>query len=163
MLTSVMRRSGMSESVSATMAAEAFEVFFGYRNQVVFYPETHDLLAQLASGYKLYALTNGNADIYRAGIGHFFQGAINSAGVGASKPDEQMFHAVTEAAGVSAEEVVHIGDNLIDDVSGALNAGMHAIWFNQTGAVNQHEHLVPSATVDNLGLIPAAIESIAAL
>jgi FMN phosphatase YigB (HAD superfamily) len=54
---------------------------------------------------------------------------INAAfNIGHAKPARAAFDAAREAAGgVSAAEVLHIGDSLGRDVRGALAAGMHAV------------------------------------
>ena len=52
-------------------------------------------------------------------------------------------------AGVTASEVLHVGDDSTLDVLGALGAGMQAVWVNRVGHTwAQPEQ--PHATVANL-------------
>ena len=150
----------MSPADAEENANQAFAVFFAGRNDVVFYPNALETLEILSEHYTLFALTNGNADIERVGIGRFFSGAVSSADVGASKPDQQMFTAVLTKADVQAGRAVHIGDHLSDDVFGANRAGMRTIWFNhERKATNDTDH-EPTAEAHALSDLPDLIASL---
>ena len=41
-----------------------------------------------------------------------------------------MFHAALAESGVSASEIIHVGDNPEHDIKGAKDVGMHTIWVN---------------------------------
>lgn len=156
-LRSCMLKSGLDENQAQELAEAAFDVFFVGRNDVVFFDNALKVLNDLSQEYRLFALTNGNADIHRVGIGQFFEGAISSADVGASKPDPAMFSAVLTRAKVTAAAAVHIGDHLSDDILGANRAGMHSIWFNRDGAYDNDGESKPSAEVQSLSALPASI------
>ena len=79
----------------------------------------------------LVALSNGNADVHRVGIGHFFRAAVNPAITGFSKPDARIFAAAAAQAGVSPAHVLHIGDDAQLDGAGAIAAGMQTVWINR--------------------------------
>ena len=150
----------MSPADADENAKQAFAVFFAGRNDVAFYPNAIATLETLSQQYALYALTNGNADVERVGIGRFFSGAVSSADVGASKPDQQMFTTVLAQAGVPADRAVHIGDHLSDDIFGANRAGMRSIWFNYEGqATNDTDH-EPTAQAYTLAELPTVIASL---
>ena len=74
--TEVLRHCMIEANMAPTHAKEnairAFEIFFAARNDVVFYPNAIETLEILSQRYALFALTNGNADIDRVGIGRFF-------------------------------------------------------------------------------------------
>ena len=42
-----------------------------------------------------------------------------------------MFHQVSRSLR-SPQRVLHIGDNAVDDVQGAVEAGLQAIWINRS-------------------------------
>ena len=67
-----MVRSGLAQNDAASAASRAFDVFFVGRNEVVFYDGAIEVLANLSQRYRLFALTNGNANIDRVGIGKYF-------------------------------------------------------------------------------------------
>ncbi|MEL0047242.1 MAG: HAD family hydrolase [Gammaproteobacteria bacterium] len=156
-LRACMLESGLAESQAKRAAEAAFEVFFVGRNDVVFFDNALKVLDDLSQRYRLFALTNGNADIHRVGIGQYFEGAVSSADVGASKPDPAMFSAVLARAGVQAPEAVHVGDHLSDDILGANRAGMRSIWFNRDGAHDNNGDSQPSAEVQSLSALPDSI------
>lgn len=109
----------------------AFEVFYHQRNQVDHYPDTLNALRRLSGSYRLLALTNGNADVHRVGIGHFFEGALGAADIGIAKPDPRIFHEALRRLQLGAHEVLHVGDDPHLDVQGAINAGLPAVWVNR--------------------------------
>ena len=112
------------------LSEKAFQLFFKERNNVEFFPYVLDEIMKLSKIYELGCLTNGNADIKIIGISKFFKFNISSKDVFANKPSENHFHKAKELLGVSKEEILHIGDHKINDVFGAINYGVEALWFN---------------------------------
>ena len=112
------------------LAEPAFEVFFDERQRVDLFADVHDTLAFLSARYPVVALSNGNADVHRIGIGHYFRGSVSASEFGVAKPDVRIFHAAANAAGVLPHEVMHVGDDATMDARGALDAGMQAVWIN---------------------------------
>jgi putative hydrolase of the HAD superfamily len=117
-----------------SLCDEALEVFLAARNRVEFYDDVRPALARLRAGYRLFAVSNGNADLHRCGIGSLFDGHITAIAAGAAKPDARIFAALVEMAGVSAAEILHVGDDPVADVLGAREAGMQSVWLNRGGA-----------------------------
>ena len=76
------------------------------------------------------SLSNGNADLSIIGIKTFFDFSICSKDVGSNKPSPQHFLKALELAECEPEEVVHVGDCPVNDVGGARNCNINAIWFN---------------------------------
>jgi FMN hydrolase / 5-amino-6-(5-phospho-D-ribitylamino)uracil phosphatase len=116
---------------SASHADEAFEVFYAARNRVNLFDEVEGSLRRLSARYRLFAISNGNADLKRCGIAHWFEGHITAISAGAPKPDIRIFNRLLDAARVGAGQVLHIGDDPHLDVIGATNAGMQAAWLNR--------------------------------
>ena len=116
------------------LAEPGFAVFHEARQRVELFDDALPALTALAERYPVVALSNGNADVTRIGIGHHFRAAVSAAQVGVGKPDARIFHAGADAAGVRAEEVLHIGDDPTLDGHGALVAGMQFAWINRLGA-----------------------------
>lgn len=136
-----------------TLADEAFEVFFAARNRVEFYADVRPSLARLRSSYRLFALSNGNADLQRCGIGQYFDGHVTAIGAGAAKPDPRIFARLAELAGVEPARVLHIGDDPAADVAGATRAGMQAIWLNRGGSAWPQSLAPPARTIASLAEI----------
>jgi len=111
----------------------AFEVFITARNEVVFFEEVLPVLERLSRRYRLGALSNGNADIYRIGLDRFFAFAINAVDVGAAKPEPAMFEAACRYLKLSPERIVHVGDDPEHDVLAAARVGLRTVWVNRQG------------------------------
>jgi HAD superfamily hydrolase (TIGR01549 family) len=133
-----------------SLADEALEVFFAARNRVEFYDDVRPSLIRLRSRYRLFALSNGNADLQRCGIADMFAGHITARAAGAAKPDPRMFARLLDVAGVEAAQVLHIGDDPLADVVGATQAGMQAAWLNRAGRAWPEELAPPPRTISTL-------------
>lgn len=107
----------------------AFDIFFDARNEVSLFPGTRESLQRLAAHWPLVALTNGNADLKRIGLQHYFQARVDARSFGVAKPDSRIFQAACRAVATRPEHTLHIGDHPHQDVYGAINAGMHAAWI----------------------------------
>jgi putative hydrolase of the HAD superfamily len=128
-----------------SLSDEALEVFLHARNRVQFYDDVRPSLARLRSRYRLFAVSNGNADLNRCGIGDLFEGHVTAIAAGAAKPDARIFAALVGLAGVSAAEIMHVGDDPLADVHGARQAGMQSLWLNRGGGREWPTALAPPA------------------
>ena len=126
-----LRRLLVESAEDPALAEPAYRVFFDARQQVDLYPDALTALEALSARFPIVALSNGNADVHRVGIGHFFRAAVNPAITGFSKPDARIFAAAAAQAGVSPAHVLHIGDDAQLDGAGALAAGMQTVWINR--------------------------------
>ena len=131
------------------LAEPAFDVFFAERQRVDLFDDAHDTLAFLSARYPVVALSNGNADVHRIGIGHYFRASISASVFGVAKPDVRIFQAAADAAQVQPHEVLHVGDDATLDAQGALDAGMQAVWLNTPNHPWPHA-VQPPATVGSL-------------
>lgn len=117
------------------LASRCFEVFFEARQRVDLYADVLPALDRLAARYPLYALSNGNADVARIGLGRYFAGALSAREFGVGKPDARIFAEACRRAGARASRVLHVGDDLHHDVHGALGAGLQAAWIHRNAPV----------------------------
>ncbi|MES2687254.1 MAG: HAD family hydrolase [Pseudomonadota bacterium] len=131
------------------LADDAFEVFFAARHEVTLFDDALLALEFLSARYPVVALSNGNADIQRIGLGKYFRASISAQEFGLGKPDPRIFHAAAGAVDVPAHNVLHVGDDATLDVLGALNAGMQTAWVNRSDHLWVHE-ASPHETVTNL-------------
>ena len=134
-----MIRLGLEQANEDTaLAQDGFEVFFAARMQVMLFDDALAGLSRLASHYPVLAVSNGNADIYRVGIGEHFVGSVSARDVGVGKPDPRIFQAAAKALGVALDEVLHVGDDAHLDVVGAMECGMQAVWINRSDHLWTH-------------------------
>ncbi|WCM95054.1 HAD family hydrolase [Acidovorax sp. NCPPB 2350] len=143
-----LRRSGDDESLTDA----AFDVFFAERQRVDLYDDAIAALEFLAMRHPLLALTNGNADLRRIGIDHYFQGSVTAREFGVAKPDPRIFQEAAGRLGVAPEAVLHVGDDATLDAHGARQAGMQAVWINRGGAAWPHGGEAPATVEDLTGL-----------
>ncbi|MCX7815441.1 MAG: HAD-IA family hydrolase [Tepidimonas ignava] len=115
------------------LAEPAFEVFFAERQRVELYPDVRPALQRLAARYPLVAVSNGNADIHRVGLGDYFVGHVGAREVGVAKPHPGIYHQAVARARAQAHEVMHVGDDPVLDVVAARRAGLGAAWLNRHG------------------------------
>lgn len=132
------------------LAEAAFEVFFAERQRVDLFEDALPALEFLSSRFPVVALSNGNADVHRVGVGAHFHASVSAREFGVGKPDPRIFHAAAQAAGVDSAQVLHIGDDAHLDGVGALGAGMQLAWLNREGLPWAHAPLRPHATVSDL-------------
>ena len=71
-------RSGYNREESQIMARESFKIFFSGRNDVTLYEGTEQTLKNLKEKYVLGVITNGNADLEKIGISHYFNFNISA-------------------------------------------------------------------------------------
>ena len=125
-------RLGLRQCGEDTALAEpAFEVFFAERMRVELFADARAALARLSARYPVVALSNGNADVGRVGIGEFFTASISARECGFAKPDARIFQAAAAAVGLAPHQVLHVGDDPQLDVLGGLQAGMQVVWVNR--------------------------------
>ncbi len=156
-----LQAAGYSEAETEALALKAFEVFLEARQQVTFFEHAMGMLKELHNqGYKLGALSNGNADIQRVGLGELFDFQFSADKVGQEKPHPLMFEQMLHHVGLRPEQVIHIGDNPAHDVEGANNVGIWSIWVNLEGKTEQ---VAATRMVTCLSDIPSAIAEIAEL
>ncbi len=103
------------------------------------YPEVPGTLAALrASGQRLVVVSNWDISLHdvleQTGLRKLLDGVVTSAEVGVSKPDPAIFAHGLELAGVTAQEALHVGDELELDVAGARAAGVAAVLVVRDGA-----------------------------
>jgi len=139
------------------LADTAIEIFLDVRSQVELYEDVVPALEDLHADYRLVALSNGNADVNKAGVGHLLEFAVSPAEVGASKPDPAMFDYVLELTGCARDAVVHVGDEPETDIAGAYRAGVASVWINRKGRNWPETHPPPRAAIDRLDQLREAM------
>lgn len=149
---------GYSEARAHTLANEGFEVFLHARHQIDIFPEVQPVLEILRRHYTLGVVTNGNADVRRLGLADYFKFALCAEDLGIGKPDPQPFLEALRQGQVEAGNAVHIGDHPGDDIAGAQQAGLRAIWFNPQGKAWAAQGR-PDAEIQRLSQLPELLLS----
>ena len=140
------------------LAEAGFEVFFAERQRVDLFEDALPALTFLSQRFPLVAVSNGNADVGRVGLGHFFHAAFSAHVFGVAKPDPRIFHAAARSAGVEAGQVLHIGDDAQLDAVAGLEAGMQVAWVNRGDQAWTHAPHRPHITVKSLQALCARFD-----
>lgn len=87
-----------------------------------------DTLAALkARGIPIVVLSNWDYSLHRVlrafNLTPWFDHVFASLEFGPEKPEPELFQAVENRTGYSGHEILHVGDNALDDLHGALSAG----------------------------------------
>ncbi|MBO5055226.1 MAG: HAD family hydrolase [Lachnospiraceae bacterium] len=83
----------------------------------------------------IYIVSNiDRADILKAIEYHNLKPAevFTSEDAKSYKPRKELFELALNTTGLSADEVVHIGDSLSSDVKGAASLGINVLWVNRS-------------------------------
>jgi putative hydrolase of the HAD superfamily len=89
-------------------------------------------------GERLGIISNGTRDqqigkLKRAGLLQHFSVLVFSEDVGLGKPDHSIFLEACRQAGKNPADCVHIGDDLVADVTASHELGMQAVWLDRLG------------------------------
>jgi putative hydrolase of the HAD superfamily len=114
---------------------ELFEIF-AHADAWQVFPDVEDTLREARSrGLHVGVISNWDERLRplldEIGLAHYFDSITISCEVGVEKPGTEIFHAALRAAGVAANQAVHVGDSDKEDVRGAEAVGMTAILLNR--------------------------------
>lgn len=126
-----LRRAIAGAGEDPSLAEPAFEVFLAARQAVTLYEDVRPVLTAWAARMPVIAVSNGNADVVRVGLGDCFRGALAAHAFGVAKPDPRIFHEACRLAGVPPAQVLHVGDDPLLDVRAARQAGLQAAWLRR--------------------------------
>ncbi|MEJ2420846.1 MAG: HAD family hydrolase [Acidobacteriota bacterium] len=143
------------------LAARLNALYFRHRHEKLFlFPDALPVLQQLAERFKIGLISNGNTVPSRHGLGHLFRMTLYSTDVGYAKPHPAFFRQALKNAGSRAEDCLVVGDSLEDDVRGAHEAGIRAVWLNRRGRRNT-SGIEPEGTIGSLRELPALCDAMA--
>jgi len=138
----------------------AFEFYIKERNKVDLYDDVIPTLNQLKKNFRLAAVTNGNADIFKIGLGNLFEFAWTAAKAGQKKPHPIIFESLLAEHHLNPEEVIHIGDDPVTDIQGAQQLGIRSIWLNRHQKKWPKEIKAPFIEIYQLKQLPELFKSL---
>ena len=120
----------------------AMAVFLAARNNITLSSSVHDTLALLKKHFRLFVITNGNADINKFGIDNYFEFALqpsqDTSPVVAMKPANDMFIESERRLALSGNDILYIGDHPTSDIKGSNQMGWQSGWFNSNNTSFDH-------------------------
>lgn len=147
---------GYAHTEALDLAEQAFEVFLQGRHKLDIFPEVVPTLEILTKSYTLGVVTNGNADVRRLGLADYFAFALCAEDLGIGKPDPAPFLEALKRGQADASQAVHVGDHPGDDIAGAQQAGLRAIWYNPGGKAWEGDQR-PDAQISSLIELPEVL------
>jgi putative hydrolase of the HAD superfamily len=120
---------GLHEMTDALLASLEFSAFDDVQPA---------LTAARERGQRLIVVSNWDVSLHevleRLAIAPLLDAILTSAEVGARKPSPVIFARALEVAAIGADDAVHVGDNLEEDVAGARAAGIEPILVRRDGS-----------------------------
>lgn len=113
-------------------------------------------IRELSGRFTLGIVTNGPEDMAfikldRLGLSTYFppERVFISELIGYHKPNPRIYAAALEQLDAAPEQVLFVGDTWEADVSGAMEAGMSAVWINPKGKKPATDHQ-PLAVIERV-------------
>ena len=125
---------GWENAPSSVALAEHYDTQFGLYN--VIFEGSVPLLKKLRDmKIKTGIITNGpsilqHMKIEQSGLADYCDITVVSGDLPFAKPQPEIFEYSAEKLGVAPKECVYVGDHPINDIEGALSAGMRAVRMN---------------------------------
>ena len=138
-----------------TEALKLVDIFIHKRSQGKVSKEVFDLLDKLYQKYPLISVSNGNLDTNEINITSYFKYDIrpNMHSL-RRKPFEDMFKEACQKMKVQPDEVLHIGDDPLTDVYGAVQARCKCVWlrggYTKVCPTESHLTSLPDIEIDNI-------------
>jgi putative hydrolase of the HAD superfamily len=115
---------------------EVYEVFKGTEGWEL-YPETLDVLTRLKSeGRYIGIISNFDSRLHEVcralKISPYLDSVTISSQTGWSKPSPEIFSQALKSRSLGSGEAVHVGDEVGDDVQGALAAGLRPVFLDRS-------------------------------
>lgn len=128
------------------------------------YEETFRVLDELKKEYKLLLLTNGSPSLQNTKLEitpelvPYFEHIVISGDFGKGKPDPSIFEFALEKMGVTKDEAIMIGDNLMTDILGASRVGMKSVWINRHN--KERNEVTPTYEITHLEELYAILDEL---
>lgn len=160
------RRMGLRSEDQLLLAA--LDSYAGaVEGEAIAFSDVRETLSQLRGvGYGLGLLSNTwwaaewhDADLAAQGLTDLLDEVLYTSDLPHSKPHPSVFLEIASRLEVQPTECVMVGDNMLADISGALDVGMRAVWKRNDGPWPQPKGVIPSATVERLAELPAVLGS----
>ena len=92
----------------------------------------------------------------KSGLDVYFDAIVISRDIGMRKPHPEIFNYALTNLGIKNRDAIHVGDSLEQDVQGAKNAGVKAIWVKGR---EENIHIKPDYTINSLEELPVLLEA----
>ncbi len=139
---------------------DASDAYYRLHASAVAYPEVPSALRELRQRFELAVLSDADDDFLIANMRHNnlqFATVVSSEEVGAYKPHVSIFETACERLNVEPGQAAYVGDTPWNDIAGARNAGLRAVWVNRHGVTWPDEIPPPDHEIASLAELPALL------
>jgi len=147
---SLLEKLGIEEK-RVFLAAQIDELWWECSHLQV-YPDVEPTLSQLkAKGLKLGLVSNGFKQdldhiLGELGLEKWFDAVVCIDSCNCTKPDKEIFLYALDKLGVKAHEAVFVGDSVLYDYEGAMNAGIKSYLIDREGKISNQYNKIASLT-----------------
>ncbi len=141
---------GMKKAEAKREAENVFAHFLEVRSQVAVPEITRRVLSALAQKCPLVVITNGNVLVERLGLEGQFQHVLKAGGGFRMKPAPDLFASMAEQLNLPPQQILHVGDDVLTDVAGAIHNGYRSAWLNDVGQDWRKLSILPDVMLTRL-------------
>ncbi|MGY6772817.1 HAD-IA family hydrolase [Gallibacterium sp. ZY190522] len=127
--THLLQAQGIKDANIENIIQQSMQLFIEWRHKINVPTQNRQFLTELAKYYPLVAISNGNVYPPKIGLDQF-QLILRGGEHGRAKPHPDLFQQTAHHFQCSMQQILHVGDNLVTDVQGAIESGCQAVWIN---------------------------------
>ena len=126
------------------------------------YPETVEAVRAVQDRWRTAVLSNADDDYLLpnlALLGLEFEAVLSSEEARVYKPLPGLFRQMLRRLNVAPDASVYVGDRQYEDVQGAIDVGMNAVWINRSGAPSDPQLPEPAYQIKSLLELPGLLSA----
>ena len=143
-------------------AAAAASSFIRYISRREPYPETVEALTAVQTRWRIAVLSNADDDYLTPNLellGVNFEAVLSSEKARVYKPLPELFRMMLSTLDVTPEESIYVGDRQLEDVQGATEVGINAVWINRPANPADPDLPEPTHQIGSLLELPDLLEN----
>lgn len=117
------------------------------------FEETNEVLQELGKKYKIYIGSTTDTEPLMVNIKNNnmkVDKIYTSESLKEYKPKREFYTKILNDVKLSANEVIFVGDSLLEDVKGPQSVGIYSVLIDRKGKYNEEERKIPNAVIRNL-------------
>ena len=126
----------ISEQMAYSLPSRLFSLYYDVR-------PTLESLKKM--NFKLAVISNWDVSLHRVldlfDLTSFFDVVIASLEEGIEKPEKELFDIACNRLQVEPCQCFHVGDDLVDDYQGAVNAGFHSVMIDRCQTISSPPYI----------------------